>query len=230
MRYEPLEERHVAIGVDLGQSRDPTTIAAVERVRLIVPGYVVDELRDSEHGRRRLVDLRKELPKPIFNLRILEQAPLGEAYPAQALRIHRVQANPNLQGQRVPVFVDYTGVGRAVFEIFRGANIRHMAGVTLTFNGQEGPNGQGGHSVPKLALVSRINALMHSGRLKMPAELPLKSTLHRELQDFRVSYTAAGNATFNALEGRHDDTLTAVGLALYGLSGEREASVEPLRM
>jgi len=45
--------------------------------------------------------------------------------------------------------------------------------VTITFAGEAGPNGRGGHSVPKIELVSKLQALMHSGVLHMPDTLPL---------------------------------------------------------
>ena len=54
----------------------------------------------------------------------------------------------------------------------------------------------GDHSVPKINLVSRMQALIHSGCLHMPDSLPLEKTFRRELLDFRVSYSAVGNATF----------------------------------
>jgi hypothetical protein len=84
--------------------------------------------------------------------------------------------------------------------------------------------------VPELALVSRLQALMHTGRLRMPDSLPFAKTLRRELLDFRVTYTAVGNATFGAREGAHDDPVLAVALAVYGLDGGREAIIEPLRV
>lgn len=48
--------------------------------------------------------------------------------------------------------------------------------------------------------------------------LPDAPTLLRELQDFRVRFTEAGNATFNAREGAHDDLVLALALAVFGLS------------
>ena len=41
-------------------------------------------------------------------------------------------------------------------------------------------------SVPKLTLVSRLQALLHEGRLKILCELDEAETLIRELQDFRM--------------------------------------------
>jgi len=175
-----------------------------------------------------LAELRKSLPRPHYKLRLLELAPLGEAYPAQALRVRRILAHPSIAEHDPRVIVDYTGVGRAVFEIFQQAHVPRMLPVTITFNGQEGPNGRGGHNVPKLALISRVQALMHTGCLVMPDTLPFAKTLRRELLNFRVSYGAVGNATFGAREGVHDDLVLAVALAVYGLDSSREATVQPL--
>lgn len=227
MRFTPLEERKVAVGVDLGQSRDPTTIAALERVRLIVPHYVAQQLVES--GRReRLEEMRKELPRPEYNLRVLEPLPLGTPYPLQAEMLRGVLRRPRLLEADPAVWVDATGVGVAVYDIFKQAQIPNLRRVSITSAGAEGPNKIGGHSVPKLSLVSRLQALMHTGALQVPEAMPYARTFRRELLDFRVSYTVNGNATFNALEGKHDDTITAVALAIYGLDGGREAQVMPL--
>lgn len=41
--------------------------------------------------------------------------------------------------------------------------------------------------------------------------------LTRELQEFRVKYTEAGNANLNAREGGHDDLVLAIAIAVFGL-------------
>ena len=217
MRFTPLEERKVAVGVDLGQSKDPTSLAVVERVQHVVPDYLVDELQQSDTGRKHLVEMRKELPKPAFNLRLLEQAPLGEPYPTQAARIKRIVARQEIAEHHPRVFMDFTGVGRPMYDIMRTAGVPRLVPVTISFQGS-GTNAAGGRTVAKLDLVSRLQALMHTGRLHMPETLPLAKTFRRELIDFRVSYTAVGNATFGAREGAHDDLILAVALAVYGLT------------
>ena len=60
--------------------------------------------------------------------------------------------------------------------------------------------------------------------------LPLAKVFRRELLDFRVSYTAIGNATFGEREGAHDETILAVALAVYGLEGRHRVAVEPLAL
>lgn len=210
----------VAVGVDLGQSQDPTSIAVLEKITPTIPANAypphVEALRFA---------LRSTRPK--YRLRLLEQAPLGESYILQAQRLKRILARAQIAERDPLVWVDYTGVGRAVFDIFKQERVPNLRPVTITFNGQEGPNGHGGHSVPKINLVSRLQALMHTGCLHMPDTLPLAKTFRRELLDFRVSYSAVGNATFGAREGAHDDLILAVALAVYGLDDGRRIVVDP---
>lgn len=81
--------------------------------------------------------------------------------------------------------------------------------------------------MPKGELVSKLQALLHSGDLRIAASLPDAAVLARELQDFRVRFTEAGNARFNAREGAHDLVL-ALALAMFGLS--RPEPVDAVRV
>ncbi len=83
--------------------------------------------------------------------------------------------------------------------------------------------------MPKVTLVSRLQALLHSGDLRIPRALPDAAVLTRELQEFRVKYTDAGNATFNAREGEHDDLVLALAIAVFGLSESTCATAASLR-
>jgi hypothetical protein len=74
--------------------------------------------------------------------------------------------------------------------------------------------------VPKLVLISRLQALLHEGRLKIQKELPEAKILVGELMDFRVQYTPAGHLTFNAREGKHDDLVLALAIACYRAAGD----------
>jgi hypothetical protein len=68
-------------------------------------------------------------------------------------------------------------------------------------------------------LVSRLQALLHQGQLKIRRSLPEAGILVRELQDFRVEYTASGHLTFNARQGRHDDLVLALAIACWRAHG-----------
>jgi hypothetical protein len=74
-----------------------------------------------------------------------------------------------------------------------------------------------------LTLVSRLQALLHEGRLKIQKELPEAETLVRELQDFRVEFTPVGHLTFNARSGKHDDLVLALAIAVWRAHGAGSA-------
>jgi hypothetical protein len=81
-----------------------------------------------------------------------------------------------------------------------------------------------GRIVPKLTLVSRLQALLHEGRLKILRELAEAERLVRELQDFRIEFTAAGHLTFNERSGKHDDLVLALAIAVWRAYGGGIAS------
>ena len=110
-----------------------------------------------------------------------------------------------------------TGVGKPIFEMFTYSGIS-PAGVLITAGMSETWD-DAIHGVPKLTLVSRLQALLHEGRLKIQRELAEAETLIRELQDFRVEYTAAGHLTFNARSGKHDDLVLALAIAVWRAHG-----------
>jgi hypothetical protein len=115
-----------------------------------------------------------------------------------------------------PLIVDATGVGRGVVDLFRDAYrdghlSRHPIPITIT----AGESASGLH-VPKQDLVSRIQALLQSGRLLIAEALPLRAELERELEGFRAKTSAAGRTTYEALTERvHDDLVLALALALW---------------
>jgi hypothetical protein len=134
----------------------------------------------------------------IYQVGHLERVPLGTLCPGIVAHVRRLLGKlPNA----API-IDYTGVGRPVFGLFTAAGISPV-GVLITGGAVETHDGPI-YGVPKLTLVSRLQALLHEGRLKIHKELSEAETLVRELQDFRVEFTAAGHLTFNARSGRHD--------------------------
>jgi hypothetical protein len=154
------------------------------------------------------------LPPAIFQVGHLERLPLGTPYPAIVAHVGRLLTQ--LPGHPELV-IDFTGVGRPVFDMFRYSGISPI-GVLITGGMTEAQNGLI-CSVPKLNLVSRLQALLHEARLKIQRELDEAETLVRELQDFRMDYTAAGHLTFNARSGKHDDLVLALGIATWRAHG-----------
>jgi hypothetical protein len=149
-----------------------------------------------------------------FQVGHLERLPLGTTYPAIVSHVGRLLGKLPAGTELV---IDYTGVGRPIYDLFTYSGISPV-GVLITAGAAETQEGQI-FGVPKLILVSRLQALLHEGRLKIHRELPEADTLVRELQDFRVEFTAAGNLTFNARQGRHDDLVLALAIAAWRAYG-----------
>ena len=93
------------VGVDLGQSRDFTAIAGLERAEL------TGDWDPVVYAWRKKIRLR---------LRYLERVPLGTPYPDVVERVARVTGSPELAG-RCHLIVDATGVGRPVVDLLRRA-------------------------------------------------------------------------------------------------------------
>ena len=199
-----IAEQHV-VGVDLGQSRDPTAICVVALNRPV----------DEPH-------------RPILRVVFLERLRLGMSYPHMVARVEEVVSKlpPGTE-----LVIDMSGVGRAVYDLFvvarpmmidEDGNVRpprrlSPIGVTITAGREETRNGRI-YCVPKLDLVSKVQALLHDGRLKISRQLPEAGVLVRELKEFRVDYTTAGHVVFNARVGAHDDLVLALALAVWRAS------------
>ena len=153
-------------------------------------------------------------PAPIFQVGHLERLPLGTLYPAivdhVGCLLTKLPGHPEL-------VIDFTGVGRPVFDMFVHSGI-HPTGVVITGGMSDAQNGLI-CSVSKLNLVSRLQALLHEARLKIQRELDEADTLVRELQDFRMEFTPAGHMTFNARSGKHDDLVLALAIAVWRAQG-----------
>jgi hypothetical protein len=192
------------VGVDLGQVADPTAICIIERITEPVEDWT---------------SLLPVEVKSRFEVRHLERLKLGVsyvdqvAYVGELLRrtpLSRPASNGNKQTSLV---IDHSGVGRPVFDLFASAGLRPI-GVSIVA-GEQTKHVDGGYRIGKLPLISRLQSLLHEGILKIAADLPEAATLTRELQDFRASFTASGNATFSAREGQHDDLVLATAIAAW---------------
>jgi hypothetical protein len=117
-------------------------------------------------------------------------------------------------------FTDATGVGGPVTDLFQANGVVPVP-VVITAGHADGSPGAGVKTVPKITLISHLDALLSAGRLKIHADLPEAETLIQELQDYQIQYTAAGNLTANARQGTHDDIVLAAALAIWRLSGGR---------
>lgn len=190
------------ISADLGQSIDPTAIAIIEST----------EYFPEQHEGTPLPS-----PKRIAqDVRHLERLPLRMDYVEQVARVGAILRQPELRDAPKSLVIDMTGVGRAVFDMFRQSRLNPI-GVTITAGDQEtrDPAMPECWRVAKLLLVSRLQAALHAGDLRVAEELPEAQTLVRELQDFRASISDTGHARFGAREGAHDDLVLAVAIGCW---------------
>jgi hypothetical protein len=189
-------------GLDLGQAQDYTALAVVEfRQPPVISG---EPSGRAEH-----------------HCRHLERWELGTSYPSIAKDI--LAKTSRLYGCRL--VVDSTGVGRPVVDMLHEMGLSPI-GVTITSGLNSGSDGEGGYTVPKRDLVSNLQVLLQTGRLKISEALPDAAMLRDELLRFQVKITPAGNDTYAAWrEGAHDDLVLALALACW--YGERHSYRRP---
>ena len=181
------------LGLDLGQTRDFTALAVLERSPPTDAGTAVEP--------------------PEYALRHLHRFPLGTPYteivPAVAALI---RAGPLAES---PVVVDQTGVGRAVVDMLRQA-IDWVVPVSITGGQAVTVAEDRSFHVPKKELVTGLQVLIQSRRLRIARGLHEAAVLVRELQQFQVKISASAHETFGVWrDGQHDDLVLAVALACW---------------
>lgn len=176
------------VGVDLGQSSDPTAITALEFRADVV----------TMHG--------------------LERLPLGTPYThaeRQSVvgRVCEIMALPALSGAHL--LIDRTGVGRAVYDLFIERGLKPIA-INITGGNVVHPV-PGGFNVPKRDLVFALVALFQAKQLRIPANLPETPILVRELENFKMKIKAGStHDSYEAWrEGDHDDLVLAASLPCW---------------
>src|SRR5215469_190853 len=108
--------------------------------------------------------------RSIFRISWLERIPLRTPYPAVVARVGAILGH---LPRGTELVIDYSGVGRGIFDMFQFAGITPVA-------------------VPKSTLVSRLVALTYSGELVVHKSLVDWPVLRRELLNFRTEVTPAG--------------------------------------
>lgn len=190
------------MGVDLGQAQDPTAILIVETettVRCFYDGWSSEPQRKVERVEHRV--------------RHAERLPLGMSYPDQVAHVRGLLRAPELPAAPELV-IDMSGVGRPVFDLFEVEGLKPI-GVVITGGLEEVRDGERVHRVPKILLVSRLQASLHAGELRFAVGLTEESALRQELGEFRMRHTEAGRLTFGAREGRHDDLVLGLAIAVW---------------
>jgi hypothetical protein len=192
--------RLVVIGCDVGQKVDPTAIAVVE-----------GELRADDPLMRRRMH---------FLARHIARLPLGTPYPDVARELARIVAGVTAQTGKPPVstYIDATGVGQPLVDLLRERRVP-VTPVYFTHGDRRTEdfdtfNGIKTVKLGKAYLVSRLQALLQSGRVHLPKTAETDA-LARELLDYEIKIDQDANDKYGAFRtGAHDDLVTALGLAV----------------
>ena len=174
------------LGLDLGQKRDHSAVAVVERI-----------------------DHRRAFRGSAFErlvVRYVERLPFGYSLsPGCAERVRAIVRSQALIGN-CAIAVDATGVGAPVVDMLRAARLGcDLSAVVITGGGRAA-----GYSVPKRDLMAEVLMLLEQGQLKI-GNLREGPRLVRELMDVRESGGRLGAEG----SGEHDDLAIAVALACW---------------
>ena len=175
------------IGLDLGQKKDYSAIAVLERIDRVKPyrGLVMEQLL----------------------LRHAERLPLGTPYPKVVDRVREIVRSDALRAN-CALAVDATGVGAPVVDMLRAARLGcDLTPVTITGGEAEGSN----YRVPKRDLIAGLQVLLENGELKI-ARMRETARLVKELTDVRMLSRGRIGAEG---EGEHDDLVIALALACW---------------
>jgi hypothetical protein len=202
------------IGLDLGQTTDYSAMIAVRRSLW---------LDDSGLPRRAPNDHRL-----LYRFRVghIQRWPLRTAYTKIVEQVSTFVKAPQL-GERPVLAIDATGVGRGIVDLFiQNRPEAELLAITVTA-GHElkweryASRVKGAH-VPKLSLVSAVNAALGVGQLTIDKHLPDSQALVQELLNFKIKRRPSGNEAFEAeRSGDHDDLVMALCMAVWAGSQKR---------
>jgi hypothetical protein len=189
----------VVIGADFGQKHDPTAIAVTES------DYRADDVL-----------------RPLschFIARHIARLPLGTSYTDVADELARIINGVRQRtGKRPRAYLDATGVGQPLVDLMSERGV-HVVPVYFTHGDRRSEefdtfNGLLTVKLGKAFLVSRLQALLQSGRVHLPRTTET-AALSKELLDYEIKIDQDANDRYGAFRtGAHDDLVTALGLAV----------------
>ncbi len=205
----------ITIGVDVGQKHDPTAIAVVE-------GQLRTEPNPARPGNDKQI--------ANFLVRFLERQPVGTSYPEIAQRVSELCRKVEGRGGRRPiVYIDATGLGTPVVDLIKeGIPISWPVwAVYFTFGDRRTADEDARQvTLGKAFLVTQLQALIQARRIHLPKTAE-SEILVEELLDYEITVERDANDHYGAFRvGKHDDLVTALGLAVHRTPSWR-ASVYP---
>jgi len=212
----------ITIGVDIGKKHDPTAVAVAE----------IDYRPTGRHNALEAYHV----------IRRLERLPLGTPYPGIATRLEEIVINTRKRAttrpptppatvfdttttsyravptaaamELVAIYVDATGVGASIADMLAAAALGvPLYAVYFTYGDRRTVKEKREISLGKAWLVSRLQALLQTGRILLPKTAEAEA-LAKELLDYEIKVDQDANEKYGAFStGAHDDLVTALGLA-----------------
>lgn len=193
------------LGVDLGTKQDYSALVLLSRVERLQEPRALPGTWQAETERRNVYS--------VYEVPLIERLPLGIEYRTVIDRIRQIIELPALFRQQVEIVVDATGVGFPVMQQMYAAGL-NVIGITIT-GGTSVNQNDSGYTVPKRDLVSALQVVVQSNRLKVAPSLPLAPAFKEEVQAFRRRMTNARSETWDADSGHHDDMVLAAAIAAW---------------
>lgn len=197
-----LKRRLFIISADLGQAFDYTAISIIERI-ITGPGVLGPDGRGET-----MLFLRH-----IERMRDIE-------YPAIVDRLVELYRSPQLAGVEKTVVIDFTGLGRPVFDLMKQAGFRRsLNGISIT-GGMDVSFHDGHYNVPKRDLVSSLQIQLQNNSLKIAKGLKEANALIEELSNFQTKISDSGHDTYGGRSGIHDDIIMSLAMGVW-LAGRK---------
>jgi hypothetical protein len=200
---EPGTRTDHVVGLDLGQAADFSALCVLARTQ-------------RENERRH------------YAVRALRRWPLQTPYTQIAADVVKAFEQEPLTGSTL--IVDEGHAGRAVVDMLRNMHPKcgRLVPTAITCGLAETQQADGSWHVAKVRLVGNLLVLMQSGRFVYATQTREIKAMIKELENFRYKYTEAGNQTFAAREGKHDDLIMGTALAAWWASrfGYRKLHME----
>ena len=158
----------------------------------------------------------EETHLPSYDLPFLERFPLRTPYEVILNRTKEVMHNPLLSTKGCVLLIDATGVGNPVVQMFQ-----ELGPIAVVISSGHVVNAlaNGGYSVPKRDLVTSLQAVMQSRRLRIASGLKDIEKLKKEILGFKMKPpTRTGHIQFEAeSETTHDDIVMSLAMGIWYL-------------
>jgi hypothetical protein len=221
-KFLPRKTRLV-MGVDVGKEVDPTAICVIEKC-----DGVIDHGSDLERHTNQTAALGLQKKAERWRVVHMERIPLKTKYGEVIRRIAGLLATPQLQADpdenrsAGELVIDAGGAG-GVAEMFIDNGLKPIS-VIIRGGLDTNWKGRNRFTVAKEELIGLLDARLNHDRypLTFSTQLTEAEAFKAEIADFRRNVSGAGRMQYEARQGRHDDMILSVGLAVWWLSRPKQ--------